>query len=132
MNGNPRDLFNLSFWHGGWAVSPGGSIGILRQDTTGGRIQVLSHSGSVEREINLAPWSNFSGLDWSADPSEMYTASVGPSGATVLRVSLSGEIQPLWLMKGSRITWAVTAPDGRHIAVLGKSSHSNAWMVENF
>ncbi len=132
MTGNPRELFKRSFWNGGWAVSPRGSIGILRQDTRGGRVQILSQSGSVEREITLAPWSNFSGLDWSADPGEIYTASVGPSGATVLRVDLAGRIQPLWLLKGSRVAWAVAAPDGHHIAVLGKSSYSNAWVVENF
>lgn len=132
MTGNPRELFKRSPWNGGWAVSPRGSIGILRQDTRGGRVQILSQSGSVEREITLAPWSNFSGLDWSTDPSEIYTASVGPSGATVLRVDLAGRIQPLWLLKGSRVAWAVAAPDGHQIAVLGKSSYSNAWVVENF
>ncbi len=132
MTGNSRELFKRAFWNGGWAVSPRGSIGILRQDSGGGSVQILSESGSVEREITLAPWSNFSGLNWSADPSEIYTASVGPSGATVLRVDLAGRIQPLWLLKGSRVAWAVAAPDGHHIAVLGKSSYSNAWVVENF
>ncbi len=132
MAGNPRELFKRSYWNGGWAVSPRGSIGILRQDTRGGRVQILSQSGSLEREITLAPWSHFSGLDWSADPGEFYTSSVGPSGATLLRVGLTGRIQPLWLLKGSRVTWAIAAPDGHHIAVLGKSSYSNAWVVENF
>lgn len=132
MDGNHRELFKLPFWDGGWTVSPAGSIAILRQDPRGGRVQILSQSGSIEGEINLAPWSNFSGLDWSADPGEIYTASVGPSGATVLRVNLSGRIDPLWLLEGSQVTWVVAAPDGHHIAALGKSSYSNAWLVENF
>jgi DNA-binding winged helix-turn-helix (wHTH) protein/dipeptidyl aminopeptidase/acylaminoacyl peptidase len=132
INGNARELFKLSFWNGGWEVSPTGSIGILRQDAAGGRVQILSQTGSLEHEINLAPWSNFSGFNWSADPREMYTASVGPSGATILRVNASGEIQPLWLLKGSPLAWAIAAPDGHHLAILGKSSYSNASIVENF
>ncbi len=132
MDGNHRELFKLPFWNGGWAVSPGGSIAILRQDSHGGRVQILSQSGSIEREINLAPWSNFSGLDWSAAPNEIYTVSVGPGGATVLRVNLSGRVEPLWLLEGSQVAWVIAAPDGRHIAVLGKSSYSNAWVLENF
>ncbi len=132
IDGNYRELFRLPFWNGGWAVSPGGSIGILRQDSHGGRLQILSESGSLQREVKLAPWSNFSGLDWSADPDEVYTASVGPAGATILGVSLSGQIEPLWLLEGSQVAWAVAASNGQRVAVMGKSSYSNAWLLEGF
>jgi len=132
IDGNYRELFKLPFWNGGWAVSPRGSIGILRQDSYGGRLQILSESGSLQREVKLAPWSNFSGLDWSADPDEVYTLSVGPAGATILRVSLSGQIEPLWLLEGRQVGWVVAAPNGQHVAVMGKSSYSNAWLLEGF
>jgi hypothetical protein len=47
-------------------------------------------------------------------------------------VDLEGHATPLWDQRGAWRTWAIAAPNGRELAILGMTSGSNVWMIENF
>jgi Tol biopolymer transport system component len=90
------------------------------------------------REIKLLGWSNLNSADWAPDGKSIFISSGTPLGATLLRVDLHGRVQPIWQVWGSGRswdsgrTWAIPSPDGRRLALLGQTTHSNAWLLENF
>jgi hypothetical protein len=50
----------------------------------------------------------------------------------LLNLTLNGDIQPLWRQPQPIPVWGFPSPDGRHLAILGGSSESNAWIINNF
>jgi hypothetical protein len=97
-----------------------------------GRIRVLSLNGEPERTIVVKGWAGFSSVDWAADSKSLFVSSQAPTGATLLQVDLEGHATPLWDQRGSWHTWAIAAPNGRYLAILGMTSSSNVWMIDNF
>jgi DNA-binding winged helix-turn-helix (wHTH) protein/Tol biopolymer transport system component len=124
-----------------FAISPDGSrIAMTGADPQGG-IEIRSLNGHIESTIEVKgpPNPMSMAINWAADGKSLLLSHSGlmgsPSGslgATLLRVDLQGNVQPLWEMKGGRFTWAIPSPDGRYLAVLGAASQRNTWMVENF
>jgi hypothetical protein len=57
----------------------------------------------------------------------------GPWGYTgVLNVDLNGQVTPVLDEPNLSIWAAIPSPDGRHLALVGHSEDSNAWLLENF
>jgi Tol biopolymer transport system component len=110
---------------------------VLLNDAHESRIRLLSYSGEFERDIPLKGWTHLNSADWAVDSQSIFVSSGTPTGATLLRVYLSGRVDRVWTTTngagatGSR-TWGIQSPDLRHLAVLGHSTSSNAWLLENF
>jgi len=49
-----------------------------------------------------------------------------------LHVKLDGSVQPVWQQSHSAQIWGIPSPDGRHIALSGRSADANVWMIDNF
>ena len=112
-----------------WDLSPDGSQIVM---TSEGRIRLLSLKSGVTTDLAVKGWNSFGEVDWSADGNALFVSSSTPDGATLLRVNLEGEARALWHQKLSLGTKGVPSPDGRHLAVAGWTTDSNAWMIENF
>lgn len=143
ITGNARDLFtiNTSGGHrdGSASLSPDGSrFALLMRNPQEGVIRFLSFRGEPQGELKLTGWSNLNSADWAPNGKSLFVSSGTPLGATLLRVDLQGRVQPIWQVWGSGRswesgrTWAIPSPDGRRLALLGQTTHSNAWLLENF
>lgn len=142
VTGRAHELFRwkISGHRNGFAsLSPDGSQFLfLTRSPREATLRFGSSPGKPVREIKLSGWSNLNSADWAADGKSLFVSSGTPLGATLLRVDLEGRVQPLWQVWGSGRswdsgrTWAIPSPDGRRLAILGQTTHSNAWLLENF
>lgn len=125
-----------------WDLSPDGTrIALLKMLRRGdasafseGPIRIISLSGQPSRELPVHGWSNFGEyIDWAPDGNGLFVSSPAPEGQALLYVDLLGNAQALWLQKRAGYSpRGVSSPDGRHLAILGRSVSSNVWMMENF
>ena len=119
----------------GTATSPDGTtFALSRSGEAEIHIRLLSLSGGPDREFAVKGWPSLTGLDWSPDGKGLYCGSVSPQGGTLLYVDLKGNARVLWQQKGGEgsANWGVPSPDGRYLAILGRTSNSNVWMLEGF
>jgi hypothetical protein len=142
--GKGRELATMnvglaSFYN--WSVSrDGASIAVVIPGVGDGRIRVLHGATGDVRDVIVKDWSNLNFIDWAADGKGWYSSSRSASGplaprvsmeaasTTLLYVDLQGHAQAL----RENVGWAVTAPDGHQLALLGWNTTGNAWVVENF
>jgi len=134
VRGRGRELFRVPSEHGAdfnSALSPDGSrVAIVMY--LGKSIQLWSITGRHERDINPKGWSKLGGVDWDLDGKALFVSSISPTGASLLRVDLAGNVQVLWTQKGSTGTWGLSSPDGHYLALGRLISDRNVWMAENF
>src|SRR5579864_8142422 len=112
-----------------WDLSPDGSQVVMTRE---GRIRLLSLKSGVTTDLAVKGWDSFWEVDWSADGNALFVSSQTPDGATLLRVNLEGEARALWHQKVNLEAKGIPSPDGRHLAMAGWTTDSNAWMIENF
>ncbi len=118
---------------GGFAISPDGSeIAVMRSNFRKTEIECYSASGQLKQKLVVKGWYRLGGLEYSADGKAFYSGFFGMMGATLLRIDHTGRAEPIWSTPGSTHgTWAVEAPDGRHLAFSADGSTENAWMLDN-
>jgi len=130
-----------------WDLSPDGTrIAVLKFST--GNLHLLPTDGSLPREIRAKGWDSLQSLNWTADGNGFFVSATRKEGPALLHVDLQGDVHVLWEKKGSSApwnfpasqywlggpaaSWAVSSPDGRHLATYEWSLSSNMWMIENF
>jgi serine/threonine protein kinase/Tol biopolymer transport system component len=114
-----------------WQLSPDGSqIGIVKRH--GNQIRLVPLGGGQTRTITTMGYSDLEELNWAVDSQSMFVSTLEPTGATLLRVNLHGDAQPVWQRPLSWHSWGFPSPDGRHLAIIGASSEANVWMIGNF
>jgi Tol biopolymer transport system component len=114
-----------------WQLSPDGSrIGIVKRHSN--QIRLVPLDGGQTRTITVKDYPDLIDLNWATDSQSMFVSTLEPGTASVLHVDLNGEAQPVWQQPQSVFTWGFPSPDGRHLAILGSNSESNAWMIDNF
>jgi eukaryotic-like serine/threonine-protein kinase len=112
-----------------WTVSrDGSSIAVVIPGEGDGRIRIFTLTGGDSRDVIVTGWSNLQTIDWAADGKGWYSSSASAAAITLLYIDLQGHAQAL----SETVQWAVTSPDGRHLALLEWNTASNAWMIENF
>jgi Tol biopolymer transport system component len=126
IDGDPSVIVN-------WALSPdGSSIATIKFDRLEGRIRFVSLTGKSTPDLIVKGWSSLNSVDWSSDGKALLVSSNTRNGATLLYIDLKGGAHPLWEQKGVWQTWGIPSPDGRYLALSGRTLDSNAWMIENF
>jgi hypothetical protein len=112
-----------------WTVSrDGSSIAVVIPGEGDGRIRIFPLGGGDPRDVIVQGWSNLHTIDWAADGKGWYSSSRSAAAITLLYIDLQGHARAL----SETVQWAVTSPDGRHLALLEWTTASNAWMIENF
>ena len=115
-----------------WDLSPDASrIAYSEFNEHEGRVRFLSLTGGTIADLVVPGWSCFSEMAWASDRKGLFVTSIGAT-ARILYVDLQGHAYPLWELPAFSVSWAVPSPDGRHLAILGPTWDSNAWMLENF
>jgi Tol biopolymer transport system component len=136
LKGKGQTLLTLDVHPGGlnnWMISPDARyIVFMEFSLLEGRIRLLSLKGEPERVILVKGWAGLNSVDWAADSKSLLVSSQSPTSATLLHVDMEGNATPLWDQRGSWKTWAIASPNGRYLAILGMTSSSNVWMIENF
>jgi eukaryotic-like serine/threonine-protein kinase len=136
MKGKGQTLLTVDMQPSGlynWMLSPDGTqIVFMDFNPLEGRIQLLSLQGKPERDIVVKGWAGFNAVDWAADSKSFFVSSQAPTSATLLHVDLEGHATPLWQQQGAWKTWAIASPNGRYLAILGMTSSSNVWMIDNY
>jgi eukaryotic-like serine/threonine-protein kinase len=136
LQGKAHEVLTLDVHPGlvyNWMPSPDGSrIVFADYNPLEGRIRLLSLKGELERNLVVKGWAGFNSVDWAADGKSFFVSSQSPTSSTLLRVDMQGHATPLWDQRGTWRTWAIAAPNGRELAIMGMTSASNVWMIENF
>lgn len=113
-----------------WDLSPDGSQVVMTRE---GRIRLLSLKSGTTTDLAVRGWNSFGEVDWSADGNALFVSSQTPQDTTLLRVDLEGNAHALWHQRLNFMgTKGIPSPDGRHLAVAGYTTDSNAWMIEDF
>ena len=116
-----------------WGPSPDGSqVGILKTDWDKGQIRFIPVGGGEARTVMVKGYANLDSFEWAPDSRSVFVGSWGPGGATLLRIDLSGNAQPIWHQPQPYQTFGIPSPDGRHLAMCGSSADANVWMIDKF
>jgi hypothetical protein len=114
-----------------WQLSPDGSrISIVKRH--GNLIRLVPLRGGKPTTIAVKGFPDLLDMNWAIDSKSMFVSTVRSGGSILLRVSPNGEAQPIWQQHQSKLTWGISSPDGRHLAIIGPSSEANVWMIGNF
>jgi len=116
-----------------WALSPDGSrIGMLKTDWKTTTIRFFHLADGTTRTVTVKNYVNLHSLDWAPDSNSLFVSSAGPGGARLLHIDLDGNAYPIWQARETLQTWGVPSPDGRHLAMVGRSEDANLWMIDDF
>ena len=119
-----------------WDLSLDGSrLAFAPYDEHAGRIQIVPLAGGEAREVNVQGWNGLRRLFWAADGRGLFTSANGGLGATLLYVDQEGRAQVIWRERFPKVyaeARGVPSPDGRYLAVLGRTQDNNVWLLENF
>jgi eukaryotic-like serine/threonine-protein kinase len=135
-DGKGEELLRIALEPAGdyrWAISPDGTqVSILKSDWNTNQIRLFQVHGGGPRILTIKGYVNLVSLDWAPDSKRMFVGTVGPGGATLLRINLDGSGQPIWQYPQLFNTWGIPSPDERHVTMVGQSTDANVWMIENF
>ena len=90
------------------------------------RIRLYRLDGSVEREIVVRGANYLASANWASDGSGFYCGNNQGAQFETLRVEHDGTSRVIWKESG---VWAKPSPDGKHLALMGFSRESNAWLL---
>jgi len=122
-----------------WDLSPDGKYLVMLKwigpsKEFGLRIFDLATGG--ERSIPAKGPTEGVGTNWAADSKSVWIGGFirnGPWGYSgVSNVDLNGRVRTLLEEPNLSIWAAIPSPDGRHLALVGHTEDSNAWLLENF
>ena len=118
-----------------WDSFPDGSrIAVLIKDQGKSRIRIVRSSGETEREFILDR-PRIENIRCSPDGRGLYLSAAPQSGVTTLYYTdLQGHARVLWQQKGRRGGFSAIwpSPDGRYLAMVGTTTTSDAWLMEDF
>jgi Tol biopolymer transport system component/DNA-binding winged helix-turn-helix (wHTH) protein len=135
LKGRGRELFRtpLDAYRNylAWDISPDGKR-IAIQKFPEGPYQILSLHGDELQQITVKGWRSVQSCDWSADSKGLFVSAPTAQGSVLLYVDLRGNSRVVWEQPVALDTYARPSPDGRHLAIQGRTVDGNIWMMENF
>ena len=120
---------SLSFWD---LSHDGSRIAFGKMEGDGGHIRLLDLADGKARDMTVKGWSNLASIGWSMDGRSLFATNWASKGASILRVTLDGQIQFLYKAPSSMLLERpVPSPNGHYLAFAEVATSSNAWMIEN-
>ena len=119
----------------GWDLSPDGSrIAVTDYDERGGRLRIIALPGGPLRELWMKRWVRVSYPAWTSDGTALFVVGSSVSGEALLHVDLQGVTTILRESQGIYALFYMPAPspDGRSLMFSETTTHSNAWLLEDF
>ena len=126
--------FDLDLQEHNWQfeLSPDGSR-VAATPSPAGPIYIFSLRGQARQQVHVKGWSNLRSLNWAADSKSLFVFSGNRQERALLHVDMQGNAHFLWQNPGAYgEATAKPSPDGRHLAMSGRTLNSNIWMIENF
>ncbi|MGA3210721.1 MAG: hypothetical protein ABSD20_05390 [Terriglobales bacterium] len=130
----------LYWW--AWELSPDGAQVALVETipkagendaSAGAEIRLLPFHGGEGKVIPLKGYGYPVSVDWAPDSKSMFVGGWKARAPSILHADLNGVVQSTWQApEHNYAIWGIPSPDGRHLAVVGGSTDSNVWMIENF
>jgi len=119
-------------WFYGWGVSPDGAQLAVVDHGHVDQIAVLNLASKTWRTVSVERgWGLFQSVAWAADGKSLFVTDLLPDSFNMIRVSLSGKVQPL--LGNPQRQWMVrprSSPDGKYLAYQAQTSESNVWLIE--
>ena len=126
-----RIALDLKVENWAFGLSPDGErMALIRGQ--GNPLQILSLEGKVLQEIKIPAWGNAGLIDWAPDGKGLFVPILTENGASLLYVSLKGDVHVVRENRGGNYSPGLPSPDGRHIAIVGTATSGNMWMMQNF
>ncbi len=96
-------------------------------------IRVAGRDGSTKADIAVKGARFVTSLKWTSNGLGFYAGGTFVStGAALLHVDMKGNTRVLWEQNGSHQTLGIPSSDGKQLAILGATTDSNVWLMENF
>jgi Tol biopolymer transport system component len=109
----------------------GSHIAMVKQ-LSEGTITILSLADCTTQEIPVKGWTGLETLSWAADGRRLFATTHAQRNSILLELDLQGNARPLWTERGGTGLRAVPSPDGQHLALDGRGTDENMWMMEHF
>ncbi len=134
----------LGRWPEGWQglclLPDGQSVAFIRNPPHNNSIRIVSLVGGPARDIevhnvndlyDLDPLPDGSGFFSIADGESFYSTAenTGGHGRLVL-VGIDGTAKTLWSDPTLALGFAVSSPDGKHVAITAASTRNDVWLAE--
>jgi Tol biopolymer transport system component len=135
--GRGKELLRVPAVPGGynWMLSPDGSaVAFANGPGNPIRVQLISVRGGRTRTMEVkGKFVGCTSIAWALDSRSMYVGTDAADGATLLKVDLNGNVQPIWHEPQRGIVYGTASPDGRHFVINGSAlSSKNVWLIDNF
>src|SRR5262249_790677 len=130
------EIRSINAYDFNWSLSPDGKM-LATARREGVRenpsIRILPLGDGEEKLIPVPGWVGVGSIDWAADSKSISaTGYASSSEKTLVNITLSGRVRPLFTEKEMILGWAIPSPDGKHLAIWKAHGDSNVWMLENF
>jgi serine/threonine protein kinase/Tol biopolymer transport system component len=140
MKGRGQELLRYDIDPNGgysWGVSPDGTrIAIMYPPEN--KVHIFHLDGHLQEVIVIKNVQVGTSLDWAADNKGLFIDHVTSRGTALSYLDLHGNMHTIWEQLGTpengdlTALWAISARDGRHLAINASLQNSNLWMLENF
>ncbi len=117
-----------------WMLSPDGTqVAFVWEHVNPNQVQFIRLDGHGTRTVEVpGPFFTCTSVEWAHDSKSVFMGTEGSHRATLLRVDLEGNIQPVWQQSHDGAIGGSPSPDGRHIAIGATGFNRNVWMIDNF
>lgn len=85
------------------------------------------------KTLRIDGWGEIGCIDWDADGKTFWTSAVNAKNVRgLVRVDLQGHATPVLTETDRYVGWAISSPDGKHLAYWKGDSSANAWWDRNY
>jgi Tol biopolymer transport system component len=118
------------------SISPDGKWMLVtdyRQPQIPAEVFLYSLKDNSHKTIRVDGWGQIGCIDWDADGKTFWTSAVNAKDVRgLVRVDLQGHGTPFLTETEKYVGWAISSPDGKHIAYWKEDASANAWLLRNY
>jgi hypothetical protein len=123
-----------------WSLSPNGKYLVTARSQNpydDPALRIFNLEDGSEQVIPMPQMGLMMGMDWAADSKSIWVGGYMGRGAWgtrsgLIRVDLAGTTSVLLKGFNPEMWFAIPSPDGRQLALMGRTQSSNVWLLENF